>query len=55
LVCVVTAWDEFRNADPSVLGALVANKRIIDGMNCLDQAAFERAGWAYRGMGRQHS
>jgi UDPglucose 6-dehydrogenase len=52
LVCVLTEWEEFRSADPSVLGQLAAGRRVIDGRNCLDAAAWRRAGWAYRGMGR---
>jgi UDPglucose 6-dehydrogenase len=52
LVCVLTEWAEFRNADPQVLGELVAGKRVIDGRNCLDAVLWARAGWAYRGMGR---
>lgn len=52
LVCVLTEWEEFRNADPHALGALVAGKRVIDGRNCLDAAVWVRAGWEYRGMGR---
>ncbi len=52
LVCVLTEWDEFRNADPKALSALVASQRVIDARNCLDQQLWVRAGWAYRGMGR---
>ncbi|HZN71487.1 MAG TPA: UDP-glucose/GDP-mannose dehydrogenase family protein [Micromonosporaceae bacterium] len=52
LVCVLTEWEEFRNADPHALGALVAGKRVIDGRNCLDPTVWVRAGWEYRGMGR---
>jgi UDPglucose 6-dehydrogenase len=52
LVCVLTEWEEFRNADPIALGKLVAGKRVIDGRNSLDQAVWTRAGWEYRGMGR---
>jgi UDPglucose 6-dehydrogenase len=52
LVVVATEWAEFRNADPAVLGGLVAAKRVIDGRNCLDPAQWVRAGWTYRGMGR---
>ena len=52
LVCVLTAWEEFRYADPVALGALVAGKRVIDGLNCLDQPLWTAAGWEYRGMGR---
>jgi len=52
LVCVLTEWADFRNADPHVLGELVAGKRVIDGRNCLDSVLWARAGWQYRGMGR---
>jgi UDPglucose 6-dehydrogenase len=52
LVLVATEWAEFRNADPEVLGGLVAERKVIDGRNCLDRARWTRAGWAYRGMGR---
>jgi UDPglucose 6-dehydrogenase len=52
LVCVLTEWADFRNADPHVLGELVAGKRVIDGRNCLDAVLWARAGWEYRGMGR---
>jgi UDPglucose 6-dehydrogenase len=52
LVCVLTEWADFRNADPVALGALVAGKRVIDGRNCLDVVAWSHAGWEYRGMGR---
>ncbi|PRY27999.1 UDP-glucose dehydrogenase family protein [Pseudosporangium ferrugineum] len=52
LVCVLTEWAEFRNADPQALGELAAGKRVIDGKNCLDPVLWARAGWQYRGMGR---
>ncbi|MFI5932979.1 UDP binding domain-containing protein, partial [Actinoplanes sp. NPDC051494] len=51
LVCVLTEWPEFRNADPAALGALAAAKRVIDGKNCLDATLWARAGWEYRGIG----
>jgi UDPglucose 6-dehydrogenase len=54
LVCVLTEWAEFRNADPTALGDLVAGRRVIDGRNCLDSVMWARAGWEYRGMGRPH-
>jgi UDPglucose 6-dehydrogenase len=52
LVCVLTAWEEFRYADPAALADVVAGKRVIDGLNCLDQPLWSAAGWEYRGMGR---
>jgi UDPglucose 6-dehydrogenase len=54
LICVLTEWAEFRNADPRVLGELAATKLVIDGRNCLDPVLWARAGWTYRGMGRPH-
>ena len=52
LLCVLTEWEEFRNADPQHVGDLVATKKVIDGRNCLDPAVWLAAGWEYRGMGR---
>ncbi|ASW53709.1 UDP-glucose/GDP-mannose dehydrogenase family protein [Plantactinospora sp. KBS50] len=52
LVCVLTEWADFRNANPAALGELVAGRRVVDGRNCLDSTAWAQAGWEYRGMGR---
>jgi UDPglucose 6-dehydrogenase len=52
LVCVLTEWAEFRNADPVALGELANGRRVIDGRNCLDSVLWAQAGWEYRGMGR---
>lgn len=52
LLCVLTAWEEFRHADPQALGEHVAARRVIDGLNCLDPTVWTSAGWTYRGMGR---
>lgn len=52
LVCVLTEWSEFRNADPAALGHLAAGRVVIDGRNCLDPALWTAAGWDYHGMGR---
>jgi UDPglucose 6-dehydrogenase len=52
-VLVLTEWEEFRHADPVVVGGWVAQKQVVDGRNCLDPAAWRAAGWAYRGMGRE--
>jgi UDPglucose 6-dehydrogenase len=54
LVCVLTEWAEFRNADPVALGELAGGRRVIDGRNCLDSVLWAQAGWEYRGMGRPH-
>ena len=55
LVCVLTEWAEFRNADPVALGELVAARRVIDGRNCLDAPRWVAAGRQHRGMGRPAS
>ncbi|MFI5843467.1 UDP-glucose dehydrogenase family protein [Catenuloplanes sp. NPDC051500] len=52
LVCVLTEWAEFRNADPTSLGEIARGKKVIDGRNCLDSTLWTGAGWEYRGMGR---
>ena len=52
LVVLVTEWREYRNLDPVETGQLVADRRIIDGRNVLDPAAWRAAGWTYRGLGR---
>jgi UDPglucose 6-dehydrogenase len=52
LVCVLTEWAEFRNADPVALGAVAAAKNVIDGRNCLDVTSWKRAGWTIRALGR---
>jgi UDPglucose 6-dehydrogenase len=51
-VVVVTEWAAFRELDPVAVGAVVKNKLIIDGRNCLDPKVWRAAGWTYRGMGR---
>ena len=52
LVCVLTEWSDFRNADPEALARVVAGRRVVDGRNCLDSTLWVQAGWEYRGMGR---
>ncbi|MFG3050949.1 UDP-glucose dehydrogenase family protein [Kitasatospora sp. NPDC048239] len=51
LVCVLTEWQEFREADPAALARLVNGRIVIDGRNCLDRGAWGAAGWTYRGLG----
>jgi UDPglucose 6-dehydrogenase len=53
LVLHLTAWQEFRELDPVVLGSVVADKLVLDGQNCLDRGAWRAAGWTYRGLGRR--
>ena len=52
LVVLLTEWREYRALDPAVTGRLVAERRIIDGRNVLDVAAWRAAGWQVRGLGR---
>ncbi|MBT2498960.1 UDP-glucose/GDP-mannose dehydrogenase family protein [Agromyces sp. ISL-38] len=52
LVVLATEWREYRALDPDATGRLVAGRRIIDGRNVLDPAAWRAAGWQYRGLGR---
>jgi UDPglucose 6-dehydrogenase len=52
VVLLLTEWDEFRDADPDALGALVAERRIIDTRNVLDPEVYRSAGWEYRALGR---
>jgi UDPglucose 6-dehydrogenase len=52
LVCVLTAWEEFRYADPKALAGIAHGLHVIDGPNCLEPPLWTAAGWNYRGMGR---
>jgi len=52
LVVLLTEWREYRALDPAATGRLVAERRIIDGRNVLDVAAWRAAGWQVRGLGR---
>ncbi len=52
-ILVLTEWPEFREMDWKRLAAAVAVPIIVDGRNCLDPAAVEKAGFEYYGMGRQ--
>jgi UDPglucose 6-dehydrogenase len=52
VVLHLTEWQEFREIDPAELGAVVAERRLLDGRNVLDGAAWRAAGWTYRAMGR---
>ena len=52
LVLHLTEWQEFREMDPSVLSAVVADRRIIDARNALDPQRWRDAGWSYRALGR---
>jgi UDPglucose 6-dehydrogenase len=52
LVLHLTEWKEYRELDPIKLGEIVAGRRMLDGRNCLDVAAYRAAGWTVRSLGR---
>ena len=52
VVVLLTEWTEFRQIDPEAMGAIVAQRRIVDGRHALDPAQWRAAGWEYRALGR---
>jgi UDPglucose 6-dehydrogenase len=52
-VLLLTEWRQYRELDPVAFGKVVAQKRVLDGRNALDRAAWEAAGWQYRALGRR--
>jgi UDPglucose 6-dehydrogenase len=52
VVLHLTEWPEFREMDPAELGAVVAQRRVLDGRNALDPVRWRGAGWTYRALGR---
>jgi UDPglucose 6-dehydrogenase len=52
VVLHLTEWTEFREMHPSVLAAVVAQRRIVDGRNALDRELWRAEGWTYRALGR---
>ncbi len=52
LVLVLTEWADYVALDPAEVGALVAQRRVLDGRNCLDPHVWRAAGWTYRALGR---
>ncbi|KUJ66695.1 UDP-glucose 6-dehydrogenase [Streptomyces albus subsp. albus] len=48
----LTEWSEFRELDPAELGAVAAERRLLDGRNALDPARWRDAGWDFRALGR---
>ncbi|WP_203230694.1 UDP-glucose dehydrogenase family protein [Agromyces humi] len=52
VVALLTEWDEFREAEPAALGALVKARRIVDGRHALDVDAYRADGWEFRALGR---
>ncbi len=52
LLMHMTEWPEFREVDIERVSEVVAHKRLLDGRNVLDLAAWRDAGWTARGLGR---
>ena len=52
VILLLTEWPEYVAVDPAELAAVVADKRIVDGRNCLDPVQWRAAGWTYRALGR---
>ncbi|MFD2092797.1 UDP-glucose dehydrogenase family protein [Blastococcus deserti] len=52
-VLVLTEWRQYRELDPVSFGAVVRQKRVLDGRNALDRDAWTAAGWTYRALGRR--
>jgi UDPglucose 6-dehydrogenase len=52
LVLHLTEWTEYRSIDPSALGEVVDQRRVIDARCVLDVRAWESAGWTVRTVGR---
>ena len=52
VMLLLTEWDEFRKADPEILGKVVNKRNIVDGRNALDPARWREASWHYRALGR---
>jgi UDPglucose 6-dehydrogenase len=55
VVLHLTEWPQYRDIDPAALGAIVAERRLVDGRNVLDPQAWRAAGWTYRALGRPHA
>lgn len=49
---LATAWPQFQRLVPDRLGAVMANRCIVDLRNALDPAGFTRAGFVVHGIGR---
>lgn len=52
LILLLTEWTEFAGLDPEHVGALVTERRVVDGRNVLDPTKWRSAGWQYRALGR---
>jgi UDPglucose 6-dehydrogenase len=51
IVLLLTEWAEFADLMPDDLGAVVAQRNMVDGRNVLDPDLWRTAGWNYRALG----
>jgi UDPglucose 6-dehydrogenase len=52
VVLHLTEWADYRAIDPAMLGAVVAQRNIIDARCALDERLWQSAGWSFRALGR---
>lgn len=52
VVLLLTEWDEFLQADPAQLAAVVGSARLVDARGKIDVATWRDAGWSVRTLGR---
>jgi UDPglucose 6-dehydrogenase len=52
VLLVLTEWDEFRSADPEIIGKAVRQRNVLDTRHALDHGRWRAAGWTYRALGR---
>ena len=51
-VVLATEWREYRDLNPAEIGAVVANRLLIEGRNALPVADWQNAGWRVIALGR---
>ena len=51
-VVLATEWREYRELNPEHIGAVVANRLLIEGRNALPVADWQAAGWRVIALGR---
>jgi UDPglucose 6-dehydrogenase len=49
---ILTDWPEFGDADPEIIGKVVAHRNVVDARHILDPDLWRGAGWDYRALGR---
>jgi len=52
LILLLTEWSEFTNVEPRAIGPTMAQMRILDCRNLLDQTKWKNAGFMFKALGR---